>query len=267
MKINCKQLATKLAGFAFAISMITASGGGQTNAFMAPAHAGFFSVSGSEEIDYGKKADQEIRKQYKMSNDDAANRLVRSVGESLTPYTDRPDIKYEFRVVNDPSVNAFAVPGFVYVHTGLLDMIKNDPDKRTELAGVIAHELGHTGGRHIAKQLAEQQQAQVGASLLSILTRSRYDQVLNIGANLFLMGHSRTDEYDADRRGVRTLMRAGYDPNGMIEFFKKLQAKSKDGGKLQEYFQTHPMTSERISRVRDEIKADEQNGIPAAKSG
>jgi predicted Zn-dependent protease len=138
---------------------------------------------------------------------------------------------------------------------------------RDELAGVIAHELGHTGGRHIAKQLAEQQQAQVGASLLSLFTKSRYDQVIGIGANLFLLGHSRSDEYDADRRGVNTLMRAGYDPNGMVSFFTKLESKYKDGAKVQEYFQTHPMTKDRISRVQQQIKDNKANGIPDAKSG
>ncbi len=238
-----------------------------TVAVCTPVHAGLFDVSPSDELSYGKKSDQQIVQQSKISSDPAKNELVRSVGESIVPYTDRPDVHYTFRVVNDPSVNAFAVPGYVYVHTGLLDFIKGDRNMRDELAGVIAHELGHTGGRHIAKQMAEQQQASIGASILSLFTKSRYDQVLGIGANLFLMGHSRTDEYDADRRGVNALMRAGIDPNGMVTFFTKLEAKYKDSGKVQEYFQTHPMTSDRISRVKQEILDNQTNGIPPAKSG
>ena len=82
-----------------------------------------------------------------------------------------------------------------------------------------------------------------------------------------MLGHSRGDEYDADRRGVNTVMRAGFDPHGMLDFFTKLETKYKDGGKVQEYFQTHPMTKERISHIREEIKSNDENGIPAPKPG
>jgi predicted Zn-dependent protease len=115
--------------------------------------------------------------------------------------------------------------------------------------------------------LQEQQTANILGTGLSIFTHGKYDSVIGAGTNLFLLGHSRNDEYDADRRGVNTLMRANVNPVGMVNFFQKLEAKYKDGSKITEYTQTHPLTEERIQRVQEQIQWNQVNGVPLAKSG
>src|SRR5438067_661265 len=105
------------------------------------------------------------------------------------------------------------------------------------------------------------QESNIGSVLASIIGgRNKTTQALaGVATNLILLGHSRGEEYDADKRGVRYASRAGYDPHGLIRFFEKLQEKvGNGGGGLATYFQTHPMTSDRIKRAENEIAKLEQ---------
>ena len=164
--------------------------------------------------------------------------------------------EFDFFVLRDPSINAFALPGgFVGVNTGLITMSETE----SEIASVMAHELAHVTQRHMARTLAQQQQMQapVLAALAAaiLLGRSRPD--LAVGAALGAQGavvqsqlsYSREFEREADRVGLKTLQAAGFDPRAMAVFFDKLQRATRlsDDGSVPGYLRTHPLTTERIS--------------------
>lgn len=217
-----------------------------------------FSISEKEELQAGRDADAKITQQYKVSRDRNMNGLVTHLGKRLASVSERPNIPWTFRVLDSKELNAFSVPGYVYVTNATIDACGHDQDT---LACVIGHEIGHTTGKHAVKQSKE---STIGGLLLTVLAgrSSRTVQTLaGLGANLVMLGHSRGDEYDADKRGVRYAYEAGYDPNGLIRFFQILEEKGGSGGRgVAEYFQTHPNTGDRIKRAKDEIRKLEESG-------
>ena len=170
----------------------------------------------------------------------------------------------EFFAMRDHTVNAFALPGgFIGVHTGLI----NTAETESELASVLAHEIGHVSQRHIARMLAQQQQLQmpmmVALAAAILLGRSRPD--LAAGAAAAAQGagiqsalaYSRDFEREADRVGLQTLQEAGFDSRAMAAFFEKMQRATRvsDDGTLPGYLRTHPVTSERIADVQNKAAA------------
>jgi predicted Zn-dependent protease len=167
---------------------------------------------------------------------------------------------FEFFVIRDPSVNAFALPGgFVGVHTGLI----NTADTESELASVLAHELGHVTQRHISRMFGQQQQMQMPmlAALAAavVLGLKRPDlasgaiAATQAGAVQSQLGYSRDFEREADRVGLQALGEAGYDPRAMAMFFEKLQRATRivDDGSVPGYLRSHPVTTERIADAQN----------------
>ena len=142
-------------------------------------------------------------------------------------------------MVEDNRVNAFATAGgFVYIQTGLIKAATNE----AELAGVMAHEIGHITGRHAINQMRQQALASGVAGALEV----RQDALVNIGVQLALqLPNSREAEYDADRRGFNNLGRAGYDTRGFITFMQKLE-----GGSSAEFLSSHPNPGNRVSNLQ-----------------
>jgi len=205
-------------------------------------------ISEKQELSMGKQAAGQIEARYKVSKDRQMNDLVQSMGVKLASVSSRPKVAWTFKVLDTKEVNALSVPGYVYVNSGLIDFVSGDKD---QLASVVAHEIGHTTGRHAVKQA---EKSMIGGTLISLLFRKGGGNVANIFANLALLGYSRKDEYHADKLGADYSHKAGYDPNGMVRFFEHLQAKEGGGSKgLGTYFKTHPPTSERIKRVKAQI--------------
>ncbi|HOE12546.1 MAG TPA: M48 family metallopeptidase [bacterium] len=214
---------------------------------------GFNLISESEERQLGTELSQEIAKQGELVEDAVVVGYVRDVGLRLIAVSAKPDYSYQFHVLKKDEVNAFAIAGgHLYVQTGLILAADNE----AQLAGVMAHELGHVENRHVTQQMSRQ----YGISLLtSVLLGNNPSQTKQIVAGLLgnatIMKYSRDAEREADWTAVHLLYRAGYDPMALADFFRKLKEdEERSPGPLESLFLSHPMTDDRIAAVEAEIK-------------
>jgi len=210
------------------------------------------SVSLDDEWQLGNQMAAQVESQVKLVHNPAAEAYVTRVGEKIhaaTPLAGRP---FTFHIVDDPSVNAFSIPGgHVYVNTGLIAQA----DHSDMLAGVLAHETAHVVARHVIKQV-EQQQA-IG-TIGSILLGNNPGAVQSILANIIAGGamarFSRADEKEADDLGLQYMASAGYDPHGMLDMFQKLLSLEQGRpGAVDKFFADHPLTQDRINDIRNRI--------------
>ncbi|MBM3278034.1 MAG: M48 family metalloprotease [Candidatus Handelsmanbacteria bacterium] len=212
-------------------------------------------ISEETELDLGRKLAAQVEKQEKPLADAKVQAYVRQVVAPLAQQSlgDRPGVEYKVTVIDDlKQVNAFAIPGgYVYVYSGLLKAAQNE----AELAGVLAHEIGHVVGRHSANHVA----AQYGLELLTHLTLGEEaGQLAEMAAGLAGAGalarFSRDDEREADEYGFRYLAACGYDPKALLTFFTKLdQLEKSRPSDLEKLFASHPPTPERIERIEKMI--------------
>ena len=180
---------------------------------------------------------------------------ITSIGNLLAKTSELPNQKFTFTVLDTPIVNAFALPGgYVYITRGLLALADNE----AEVAGVLAHEIGHVTARHSAERYGNTVAAGVAATIVGVLVGGPAAQAAGGAAGLALQSYSRDQEFEADMLGVRYLSRAGYDPNGMSSFLAKLQAHSRLEAELRgkpgeadkfDIMQTHPRTADRIQKA------------------
>ena len=204
-------------------------------------------MSPRQEVDLGKQINQElVGSEVRLYRNPEVNRYVEQIGRRLAANSDRPDLPYTFQVVQDDGINAFAtLGGYVYVNTGLLKTADNE----AELASVIAHEIGHIAGKHVVKQM---QQKALQSGLLTAAGLDR-NTAVQIGVQLARdLPRSRNNEFDADKRGLRTLTRTGYAQSAMVTFMQKLLKK---GGSAPTFLSTHPGTSDRINGLRRAINS------------
>jgi beta-barrel assembly-enhancing protease len=206
-------------------------------------------MSDAQEANLGAQINQELSGQVKLYKNPSAVAYVDRIGQQLARNSARPNIKYTFQVVDDNNINAFAtMGGFVYVNTGLLKAADNE----AQLAGVIGHEIGHITGRH---SLQHMKQAAITQGISSIAGLDR-DQMVQMGVQLALtLPNSRQDEYDADRRGLVTMIQSGYAPTAMPEFMKKLMRSNSPP----EFMSSHPAVNERVANLQKMIPAAYQN--------
>ncbi len=208
--------------------------------------------STDSEVKMGKSIDRQVQKQYKFAADPLQEKRVEDIGKKIAAVSDRKEIDYHFRVLEDKEVNAVSLPGgYIYVNSGLLDKVSNDD----ELACVLAHEVGHIVARHSIKKLQAMQSYTV-LRLLAAVTpgTAEIGSAADSAFTQFLLGYSREDELLADQLGARYARLAGYDPHGMITFLTKLQdINRRKPLQTRSYYKTHPYVPDRIRVVKQEI--------------
>ncbi|HET7456814.1 MAG TPA: M48 family metallopeptidase [Gemmatimonadaceae bacterium] len=212
-------------------------------------------VSTQQEVQMGAQEAQQVDAQLPMLNDATVDQYVNALGTQIASRTSRSDLAWHFAVVNTSDVNAFALPGgYVYVNRGVIENAAN----ASELAGVLGHEIEHVVRRHSVKQMAEVQNANIGVALGCALARICENQAVgaavNVAGGAYFAKNSRADEKQADDGGFQNVIRAGYNPTGMLTFFQKLmqmeQASGGGSGGASSWFSDHPGTQDRIADIQ-----------------
>jgi predicted Zn-dependent protease len=215
-------------------------------------------VSVNQEIDIGKQANAQIRKETPEITDADVTRYVRDVARRLTRVASGPKYPYSFAVANSREINAFALPGGpVWIHRGVLEKATNE----SQVAGVLAHEIAHIAERHAANQLTTVAMAKWSLGLLgAMLGNSGGAGAAQVAAEFLTSGvflkFSRDDERNADRVGLMLLTRAGWNGRGMVELFEILTREAgRDPGSVEAFFSTHPSPQDRIAHLRAAVAA------------
>ncbi len=224
----------------------------------APARAGLFKISKSNEKSIGRDFYDDYKKQKKYLDNTKEGARVKRIGQRLVQKGGLVDYDYTFTLIDDEEVNAFAVPGgYVFINKGLYDLLAYDEGM---LAAVLAHEIGHVTERHYKKMYEDSLKAQLGILAVGIAIGGekggKVMEALSVAGNIAFLKYSRDDEEHADEWGVKLAYRAGYDPYGMsraLQLFVKLEGVL---GKLElfDLIRTHPNPGDRVSRTRKMAK-------------
>ncbi len=213
-------------------------------------------IGRDQEIAMGRQADSSVASSIGIVNDPALESYVSDIGRSLAAKSERPDLPWSFKVVDDPAVNAFALPGgFIYVTRGILA----DLDSEAELAGVMGHEIGHVTARHSVTQMSRQQLQELGLGVGAILSQDvrKYQGLLSGGLGLLNLKYSRDDESQADALGFRYMTRDGYDPHALLGVFEMLASVSgSSGSRVPEWQSTHPYPENREEHIKKLLAED-----------
>jgi predicted Zn-dependent protease len=214
-------------------------------------------VSTQQEIEIGQQNAAQINAQLPIVQDAEVNRYINVLGDQIANLTSRADLPWTFYVVNDPNINAFAVPGgFIYVNRGLIEKTTT----LSQLASVLGHEIGHVVERHSVEQMGQMNAANIGVGLACILTNVCNSQVGQVGiqaaGSALFAKFSRDDEREADRVGIENVVRAGIHPKGAPEMFQiLLDARTSQPGLMEGWFATHPTDEQRIRDTQAQVNA------------
>lgn len=230
-------------------------------------NADFVLMSEKAELELGQQGAAQVAKQMPLlPENDPLVRYVDKVGQKVAAKADRPELYYRFHVVDDATINAFALPGgYIYIHRGLLNHMNNE----AELAAVLGHEIGHVTARHAVKQYTKAQAYQLGMAVTSVFLPIPYgsNMLTDMVAMAVIQGYGREAELQSDQLSISYITRAGYDPEATIGILKTLKRladldkkeKIDAGDKVEEYhgaFASHPETEKRI---REAVKHSEES--------
>jgi len=214
-----------------------------------------------QEVNFGNEFAVEIEKQSNILEDQELTGYINDIGQRIATHCDRPEIEYHFKIIDDDStVNAFAIPGgFIYIYSGLLLKADNE----AEIAGVIAHEVGHVVAKHSMKRMTQLVGYQF---LLGVALGQNPNQLAQLGADFLAAGlilnYGRDNEFEADSYGVKYSHAIGYDPEGYKTFLEKLSTmhhSPEEKGLLDKMMATHPEPDDRIARVESYISVLPEN--------
>jgi predicted Zn-dependent protease len=239
-----------------------------TNPATGERHINLFSES--QEIQIGRDADEQISTSLGLYPDQELAASVEDLGLRLSAKSERPHLPWTFRVLDDPTVNAFALPGgYIFVTRGILTYLNSE----AELAGVVGHEIGHVTAMHSVYRMSSQQLTQIGFGVGMVLAPelAKYGQLASAGLGLMFLKFSRDDELQADELGLRYMGRDGYDPNEMISVMEMLDGltQASGSGRIPEWQSTHPNPGNRRENILGliEINRDVYTGKTVNREG
>ncbi len=212
-------------------------------------------LSAGDELEMGRQTDPQVLQTFGQYEDADLARYVAALGKKLGALSHQPELDYSIKVLDSPVVNAFAVPGgYVYLTRGILAYLNDE----AELAGVVAHEIGHIAARHSAQQYSQAQVFQLGLGLGAMVSETfrKYAGIAQFGVSMLFLRFSRDHERQADALGVEYSSKAGYDANHMANLFFSLErlnpGESQCG--LPGWFSTHPNPPDRISAIKQDTQ-------------
>jgi predicted Zn-dependent protease len=230
-------------------------------------------VSQDQELRLGYQAFEQLKYRSRPSPDPQMNEAVQRVGRQIARVADRPDFRWEFVVIDDPTPNAFCLPGGkVGVFAGLFRYLKSDAD----LATVMSHEAAHVLARHAGERLSQNMLAQMGGTGLNIAmagmgAHPAAGQLAMMGYGLgtqmgLLLPYSRKQEYEADRIGLILMAKAGYDPGLGVDFWRRFATAKGDRARMPAFASTHPSDADRIRNLEAGLaEAQRYYTIPVAE--
>lgn len=210
------------------------------------------------EIKYGRLLANKIIQKFPLLKNESINRYINKVGKSVAIFAGRSDIEFYFAVLDTESINAYATPGgYVFISMGALLKIENE----AELAGVLAHEIGHINRMHIMKDLPPPRETGGFVNLLASLlvsqggaVSSAFSEAVNKASDLlFTKGYKIEDEYEADSSAILYVNETGYYPLGLIDFLNRIWQHKRTNAAVVVY-NTHPPFEERINRLNTLIE-------------
>lgn len=205
-------------------------------------------MSEAQEIQMGKEADPQIIGEYGLYENPELQKFINAKGQQMAAISHRPNIGYNFRIVDSEVVNAFAIPGYVYFTRGIMANFNNE----AEFAGVLGHEIGHITARHTVSQQANATLGQIGllAGMIISPTIAKYGQQASQGLSLLFLKFGRDAERQADELGVEYSSKINYDAHQMADFFGTLERLSaNNANQLPDFLSTHPNPGERMNTV------------------
>jgi predicted Zn-dependent protease len=211
-------------------------------------------VSESQEISMGQQAKQEVAASIGLYDDAQAQTYVSNLGKKMAAASERPTLPWSFQVVDDPAVNAFALPGGpIFVTRGIMTTLNSE----AELAAVVGHEIGHVTAKHSVQQISRAQVAQIGLGVGSILSENvaNVAGIASSGLGLLFLKYGRDAENQADQLGFKYSFNANYDVREMLDVFRTLErvGASSGGGKLPEWLSSHPNPGNRLAATQQRI--------------
>ena len=213
-------------------------------------------IGESQEIQMGREADPQVVASLGLYEDEAVQRYVNQIGQRLAAASERPDLPWTFRVIDDPTVNAFALPGgYIYITRGILTHLNSE----AELAGILGHEIAHVTARHAVSQISRAQLVQLGVGLGMILVPelAAFGDLAGAGLQLLFLSYGRGAENEADELGVRYLRRTNYEPTELADVMLMLERASQiseSSGRVPEWLSTHPNPANRVGNILAEVR-------------
>src|SRR5690554_1149226 len=207
-------------------------------------------MSENQEIAMGKEADPQIVREYGLYEDEVLQAFINEKGKEMAAISHRSNLNYEFKILDSPIINAFAVPGgYVYFTRGIMAHFNNE----AEFAGVLGHEIGHITARHSVAQQRNNLLSQIGliAGVVFVPEFGQFAEQASQGLNLMLLKFGRDAESQSDELGVEYSSKIGYDASEMAGFFNTLERNqvASGAGELPEFLSTHPSPAGREANV------------------